>query len=215
MLLALVAHSHSQQIPHIRSCINSMFNSLKADGVVVEKVFDGRGSMIVRGSIAEWAGSLAAAEADAQDGTTTGEVGEVMTNRYAAARQNWRPAAAHHAVKGAETEPEDCLPGKRVAVVRMKAMPELEGKTGTVLEISEEPGRVIVEIDSGQKLNISLKHLQFLHPAHPADPDPPTQEAECSSEAASSAVILVIFSIRNASILYARVRCSEIAVTQA
>ena len=191
-----------------------MFNSLKADGVVVEKVFDGKGSMIVRGTVAEWAGSLAAAEAESQDGTTTGEVDEVVTNRYAAARQNWRPAAAHHGVKCAKMEPEDLL-GKRVAVVRVTAMPELDGKAGTVLKPSGEPGRVIVEIDGGQTLNISLKHLRPLHPAHPADPDPPTQEAECSSELASSAVILVIFSIRNASILDARVRCSEIAVTHA
>ena len=151
-----------------------MYHSLKADGAVVEKIFDGKGSMIVRATdkvaLAELAASLAAA--DAQEQSTCGDVGEVHEDRYTAARQKWRPAAAaHQELDGAEetsssskTMPDDFV-GMRVRVVGLKAMPEFESKTGTVLEVSQEPGRVILELDSNQKMNISVKYLQLLNPS--------------------------------------------------
>ena len=164
-----------------------MFESLKADGAVVEKVFDGKGSMIVRSTdkaaLAELAASLAAT--DAQESTAAGQVGEVMTDRYAKARGKWRPAANPAQDGGEEDEdggeeaalseassrktvrqhsltPQD-LVGMRVSIGNVTALPTLEGQTGSVMETSSEPGRVLVLLDgSSQKVNIPVKHLQLL-----------------------------------------------------
>ena len=180
--------------------VGRMYESLKADGAVVEKVFDGKGSMIVRSAdraaLAELAASLTAT--DAQDSTAAGQVGEVMTDRYAKARGQWRPAAnpvREHGddeatwseASSMKTVPSQPLTphnavGRRVSISHLPAMKALEGKTGSVIASSSEPGRVVLLDDTSEKLNITVKHLRLLD-----DGDNGTER--CSSDAASNAVI--------------------------
>ena len=146
-----------------------MFSALKSQGFVVEKAFDGGGSIVVRSP--EAAAAL-------QQALRQNEDAEDKPFCVDEAKSKWRNAAnkieedKEEGGDEGEEDPEEGNDGAtpsaslpmnelvgRKTRISCVTNPEINNIVCTVLSPSKERGRVIVKLDTGQKMNIQADFL--------------------------------------------------------